>query len=170
MTTTLLTGLSGVGKSTLIVELVRRGRRAVDLDTDEWSTWVDVADADAVRPGRDWVWREDRVAALLAGSDDLIVSGTAANMGRFLAGFDHVVLLTAPVDHIRHRLQTRTTNSYGRRPDELSRVLEQKESVETLLRAVATAEIDTSDPLDLVVGRVLALSSSTVNLRGPHER
>jgi GTPase SAR1 family protein len=38
----LLTGMSGTGKSTLIGELVARGFKAVDLDEDGWSEWVDV--------------------------------------------------------------------------------------------------------------------------------
>jgi predicted ATPase len=38
----LLTGMSGTGKSTLIGELAARGYKAVDLDADEWSEWVDV--------------------------------------------------------------------------------------------------------------------------------
>ena len=39
----LLTGMSGTGKSTLIGELAAHGYKAVDLDADEWSEWVEVA-------------------------------------------------------------------------------------------------------------------------------
>jgi adenylate kinase family enzyme len=38
----LLTGMSGTGKSSLIVELAARGYKAVDVDSDEWSEWVAV--------------------------------------------------------------------------------------------------------------------------------
>jgi dephospho-CoA kinase len=39
----LITGMSGTGKSAVIVELMRRGYRAIDLDTPEWSHWIDAA-------------------------------------------------------------------------------------------------------------------------------
>ena len=68
--------MSGTGKSTLIGELTALGYKAVDVDTDLWSEWVDVeftGDASSpespVQPGRDWVWREDRIQALLSTED-----------------------------------------------------------------------------------------------------
>ncbi|MEZ4619662.1 MAG: hypothetical protein R2867_29725 [Caldilineaceae bacterium] len=47
-----------------------------------------------VEPHRDWVWREEHMAALLAteDADILFVSGTAPNMGQFLPQFNHVIL------------------------------------------------------------------------------
>jgi shikimate kinase len=161
----LLTGISGVGKSTVTDELARRGYRAVDADGDDFSEWVEVSDERAraagspVEPDRDWVLREDRIAELLATEDAavLFVSGCAANMGKFLHRFDHIVLLSTPADVIVERLQTRTNNPYGKRSDERTRVLSLKDSVEPLLRNVAGHEIDTSAPLNDVVMRVLQL-------------
>lgn len=37
LTTVLLTGMSGTGKSTVIEPLAARDYRSVDTDTDEWS-------------------------------------------------------------------------------------------------------------------------------------
>ena len=58
----LITGMSGTGKSSVIRELGARGLRAYDLDTPEWSEWVDADASDSLtpQPGKDWVWREDR--------------------------------------------------------------------------------------------------------------
>jgi dephospho-CoA kinase len=161
----LLTGMSGTGKSTLIAELGARGYRAVDLDCDEYSEWVAVADGvDApgspVEPGRDWLWREDRVSDLLAVEvgDLLFVSGCAANMGPFLARFDRVVLLQAPADVVLERLAARTGDDYGARPAEAARVLDLMETVEPLLRHAAGFEIDTSAPLEDVVAAVLEVA------------
>lgn len=36
----LVTGMSGVGKSSLLVELSRRGHRVVDTDYDGYSEWL----------------------------------------------------------------------------------------------------------------------------------
>lgn len=161
----LLTGISGVGKTAVTNELARRGYRAIDADDDEFSVWVEVSDELAEAAGspveadRDWVWREDRIGELLSSEEAevLFVSGCAANMGKFLHQFDHIVLLSAPADVIVERLRTRTNNPYGKHPDERDRVLRLKESVEPLLRSIAGHEVDTSAPLDDVVMRVLRL-------------
>lgn len=40
----LVTGMSGTGKSTALVERGERGHRVVDTDTDAWSHWVPMPD------------------------------------------------------------------------------------------------------------------------------
>lgn len=158
----LLTGLSGTGKSTLITALAARGYTAIDADDEAFSMWAEpTTDADTFGPpveaGRDWVWREDRIEELLSTQDTdvLFMAGCAENMGKFLPQFDQVVLLSAPADVLRERLRTRTTNAYGKHPDETARVLSQVETVEPLLRRVAGVEIDTSAPLEKVVASAL---------------
>ena len=165
----LLTGMSGTGKSTVITELAARGYKAIDLDSDEWSEWVPIdgdsdplatpADAHLVFRYQDWVWREDRIQRLLETEDAevLFVSGTASNQGKFHAQFDHVVLLSAPAKVLIERLSTRTSNHYGKDPNELARILEQLQTVEPLLRRAASLEIDTTPPVDQVVETIVDL-------------
>ena len=157
----LLTGMSGTGKSTLIGGLAARGYKAIDMDTDEWSEWVTGAGSDRSRPVEepDWVWREDRIRRLLATEDTdvLFVSGCKSNQGMFYAHFDHVVLLSAPVPLLMQRLATRTTNPYGKHPDELARILGHVHSVEPLLRRAASLEVDTSAPVEQVIETILSL-------------
>jgi len=157
--------MSGTGKSTLAGELAARGYKAIDADSDEWSHWVpansgsDLGDS-PVRENEDWIWREDRIGDLLATEDVdiLFLSGCAANMGLFVPQFDHVVLLSAPADTIVARLATRTTNAYGKHPDEVARVLALKETIEPQLRRVATHEIDTCLPMGQIVATILRLA------------
>lgn len=158
----LLTGMSGTGKSTLIRALAACGYKAIDTDTDEWSEWVHAAgDPDPSGPTAepDWIWREDRIQRLLSteDADILFVSGCKSNQGRFYAQFDHIVLLSAPARLMVERLATRTTNPYGKHPDELARVLRHLQTVEPLLRRGASLEVDTSAPLDQVVETILGL-------------
>jgi broad-specificity NMP kinase len=163
----LITGLSGVGKSSVVGALSERGYAAVDADCDEYSHWVAV---DALAPAagtpveseRDWVWREDRIRELLARhqAGTLFVSGCAPNMGMFLGEFDQVVLLTASPQLIMERLATRTTNQYGKRPEEVARVLDLIETVEPVLRRIATREIDTRAPFDAVVAELIELGEA----------
>lgn len=160
----LVTGMSGTGKSTVIGELAARGYKAVDADGDEFSEWVPVSsDADPFGApagvNRDWVWREDRIQALLSTEDTdvLFLSGCAENMGKFLPQFDHIVLLSAPAEILVERLATRTNNPYGKHPDEVAQVLGLVETVEPLLRRVAGHEIDTSAGREEVVATLLRL-------------
>ena len=53
------------------------------------------------------------------------------------------------------RLTTRSNNPYGKLPAELAETLRWVETVEPLLRAAATLEIDTTAPLDEVVQAIL---------------
>jgi shikimate kinase len=108
-------------------------------------------------PGQDWVWREDRIDELLSTEDAkvLFVSGCPPNQATFYPRFDHVVLLTAPVDVIIERLAKRTTNPYGKRPEEVARVLNLMRTIEPLLRRGAGHVIDTSAPLDRVVAQLI---------------
>ncbi|MFI6831981.1 AAA family ATPase [Kribbella sp. NPDC050241] len=155
----LVTGVSGVGKSTVVERLAELGHRAVDLDSPEWSEWVDSPDGSGPtpsQPGKDWQWREDRVRELLADDCDgvLIVSGCARNLGVFRDRFTVVVLLSVPAEVMAERLTHRTTNRYGKDPEELARSLEFKVSVEPLLRATADLELDGTTPLAQLVTRI----------------
>jgi broad-specificity NMP kinase len=156
----LLTGMSGTGKSTLIRELAARGYKAIDADDPGLSEYRVVPRQPGEPADRsEWVWREDAIRGLLATEDGdaLFLAGCAANQGRFYPRFDHIVLLTAPFPVLRERLATRTGNSYGKDPDELAEVLHNQQTVEPLLRHVATIELDTRAPLDDLIAAILAL-------------
>ena len=154
--------MSGSGKSTLTAALVERGYRAVDLDGPEWSEYR-VLREDEVPPGvpagRDWVWRDEHVAALLRTAQEgtLFLSGCAPNQGRFRTQFDRVVLLTAPVEVTLARLAGRTTNPFGKKPEERARILADKAAFEPMLRASADHVIDTAEPIETTIERLLDL-------------
>jgi dephospho-CoA kinase len=145
----LLTGMSGTGKSSVVRELAARGYKAVDTD-DGW--------CEPLPDGRQR-WREDALEALLDTEDAavLFVAGCEENQVLFHARFDHIVLLSAPIETMVERLTTRTDNPYGRTPEELRRVLDDTTNIEPLLRAVADHEVRTTVPLDEVVLTVLRL-------------
>src|SRR5439155_26981518 len=146
----LVTGMSGTGKSTALVELEKRGFRVVDTDSTEWSEWVPASE--------EWLWREDRMAGLLAedGERTLFVSGRMSNQGQVYDRFDAVVLLSAPADVLLGRIEQRTTNDYGKTPRERDLILHHLETVEPLLRATSTHEIDANRPVAEVIDELVA--------------
>jgi hypothetical protein len=149
MAVVLVTGMSGAGKSTALVALARRGHRVVDTDYGGWIAEVpSLGGRTAER-----LWREDRIEALLGGPHDgaLFVSGCVANQRKFYPRFDAVVLLSAPAEVILERVAVRENNDYGKSHVQRDRILHDLASVEPLLRAGATAEIDTRAPLGDVV-------------------
>lgn len=145
----LLTGMSGTGKSSVVRSLVARGYKAVDTD-DGW--------CEPLPDGRQQ-WRETAIANLLAteDADVLFVAGCEENQGRFRSEFDHIILLSAPAEVLRERLAIRTSNPFGKAPEELSRVLDDLATTEPLLRRVADHEVRTTMPLNEVVDTVLDL-------------
>jgi len=116
------------------------------------------------------LWREDRVEALLDGHDDgvLFVSGCVSNQAKFYPRFDAVVLLSAPAEVILERVVGRDSNAFGKRDAERERILDDLTTVEPLLRAGATAEIDTRAALDEVVDALERIADSVrYRLDGP---
>jgi hypothetical protein len=149
--------MSGTGKSTALVELRRRGFGVVDTDDAGWSVW---SDADG-----GYVWREDKIGELLARDEGptLFVSGTVSNQGRFYPRFDAVVLLSAPADVLLRRIETRSTNDYGKSEVERDRILGHLAEVEPLLRATCTHEIDAAQSVELVVDRLIEIGQGVVD-------
>jgi shikimate kinase len=160
----LITGMSGTGKSAVIQELASRGYPAHDLDTSEWSEWIDAAPSDDLTPvqGKDWVWQESRVRDLLSGPEEgtLFVSGCAENMGRLFPQIDCIILLSAPIETILERLETRSPNGYGHAAEERRKAVELIATIEPLLRESADQEIDTRKPVHATVDRILQISGN----------
>jgi broad-specificity NMP kinase len=159
----LITGVSGVGKSTVVEALAARGHRAVDTDYGGYCSPTPDEDppGPVAQPG--WVWNEARLLSLLdtaegptAPTEALFISGCVPNQGRFYADFDRIVLLSAAPEVVRARLLARTGNDYGKAPGELERALRDQAEVEPLLRAGATLEIDTDAPIETVMRQILA--------------
>lgn len=166
----LITGMSGAGKSSVIQALVSQGHEAYDLDAPDWSEWVDADPSDTLTPapGRDWVWREDRVRALLSkpGDETLFIGGCAENMKALFPWIDIIILLSAPVGTIMERLRERSCAGYGRTEGERRNVAGLIATIEPLLRQSADYEIDTRKPLSATVAEVLRVMKVSVGTGG----
>lgn len=152
----LVTGMSGTGKSTLLHELARRGRTTLDTDDDGW-----------VLPTG--LWDAPRMSRFLAEQPDVVVSGTVENQGRFYDRFDHVVLLTAPIDVLLARVRSRTNNPYGSSAEDRAAIRQNLVEVEPLLRLGAGLELDgrmpTSELADVVESLLAAAAGAAPEVR-----
>lgn len=153
----LVTGMSGVGKSTALAGLAERGYATVDTDDEPWTEVV----------GDEPLWREPLIGALLMQprTQPLFVQGTVANQWRFYERFDAVVLLTAPTEVVLDRVQRRTNNPFGKSAEERARILADIEEIEPLLRRSATDEIDTTRPLAEVIDALVGIAERAVDRR-----
>lgn len=149
MARTLITGMSGAGKSTLLAELARRGHVTVDTDYDGWTD------------GSGGPWDEGRMADLLAARADVVVAGTVENQGHFYDRFEHVVLLSAPVDVLVERVSRRTDNPYGLSADDQDEIRRYTVEVEPLLRQSAHVELDGRLSVEVLADAVESLGSTS---------
>jgi dephospho-CoA kinase len=151
----LITGMSGVGKSSALTALEQRGFSVLDTDEPGWTSWSDTAGG--------FVWDEDRILALLDRDPRVpqFMSGAVSNQGRFYGYFDAVVLLSAPAAVLLERIARRATNDFGKVEPQRAQVLRDLAEVEPLMRRTCTSEIDTTQPLDNVVDQLAQLIDET---------
>ena len=146
--TVFITGMSGTGKSTLLAELARRGHRVVDTDYDGY----------AIETAEGQVWDEARIGALLD-TRPAFLAGCVPNQGVFYPRFTAVVLLSAPLPVLLERVAARTTNPFGRTPEQRARIAEDQARVEPLLRAGATVELDARRPITDLADELVKISA-----------
>ncbi|MGW4847173.1 shikimate kinase [Nocardia brasiliensis] len=158
MAVILVTGMSGTGKSTVLRELAGRGYQVVDTDYGPWIEDLPLPDG----TGTERQWREDLIDALITDHErtgtPLFLAGTVYNQDTFYPRCAEVVLLTAALPVLLDRIATRTTNPFGKTPEERARIEADTAEIEPLLRPSATLVIDTDKPLDEVVDQLAALA------------
>ena len=148
MARVLVTGMSGAGKTTILDELRRRGHLTVDTDYDRWDL-------------PDGTWDEHRMDRMLARHPDVTVSGTVENQARFYDRFEHVVLLSAPLEVLFERVSTRTNNPYGKTVEQRAEIASYVQTVEPLLRRGATLELDGQSPVSELADAIDRLVTGT---------
>jgi len=163
-----VTGVSGSGKSSVCEVLKLQGRAAYDGDWDGYSRWVDrrTGDSVLVPPTRTpegwldrfgWKVRPEAVEALaadVAGRTGYLCGGFE-NEDEVLHLFDRIVCLVIDETTLRRRLSTRTTNDFGKHPEELQAAVHHRLEVQDRCRARGAALIDATARLEVVVDRVV---------------
>ncbi len=140
MATILITGLSGVGKSSVLAGLRAQGYNTVDTDYG-YTIKVTEDGEDEV------VWDRTKISVLLHKHQHshLFISGCYANQGEFYHCFDQVVLLTAELEVMLERIERRTSHDYGKSPREREEIIGSYKNILPLLKKGATVTIDTTE-------------------------
>ena len=162
-----VTGLSGSGKSTVCGVLQQQGRYALDADQGGLSHWRHRATSQRAHPPSPlppgWIathawWLDpDRVAELARDAKErpVFLFGSVENEHEVHPLCDQVVCFVCDSATLRHRLATRTSNSFGKQPEELNAILAWNEELASHYRAQGATLIDTTQPLHQVVRELL---------------
>jgi broad-specificity NMP kinase len=133
-----ITGVPGTGKTTTCEELADRGYKAFDTDADGMKSWYEVKSGkrSVDQPGWDDASEEFKnrnnlknhrfkieELSKLSEHGLVFLCGSTFNDKEIMDLFDLVIILTVPGDILRHRLLTRTNNSYGKVKGELEKIL-----------------------------------------------
>ena len=154
----LVEGLSGVGKSAVYEELIRRGFTAVSTDR----AWSYSADPDTGLPGGPighdtWLWDREKALSELESREPevLFVCGSGRNRDHFLSYFTKIFNLRIDDVTMRRRLEARTEEDWPLGPAGVELMLALNRSDEGPPGAI---EIDATQPLDQVVDELLRLA------------
>ena len=149
--------------------MCRRGFDAHDTDRENNAVWVHRVTGDitasalvADRSG-DWLdeqeWRlvPSKIEALAArGERELVfLCGATANENEVWHLFSRVIYLAIDEDTLRRRLASRTSNDFGKAPNELAAILEWHKDSESNYRRFGAQVIDATLPLDQVVDEIV---------------
>ncbi|MDQ2972861.1 MAG: AAA family ATPase [bacterium] len=173
-----VTGISGSGKSTVKAELVRRGYSALDVDEDNFKSWYNRKTDELAKEQKTWEeaeadrnWHEQhwlkiersRVKKLhevsMQSSSPVFLTGSTPNDKDILDLFDRVIFLQVSNKTLKHRILTRTNNSYGKHPDDLKDILIWNSTAEAQNINYGAVSIDAERPIGQVVNDILQLTT-----------
>lgn len=167
----LITGVSASGKSTIRKELQTIGYDAHDTDEDDITAWYNKSTKQQVnRPDNpndrtqkwlkdhDWMMSATQVEELAktALNKTVFLCGVTSNQFDFYNLFAKVFCLEIDQDTLKQRLANRTTNDFGKTPDELASVLSWHKWFEQESKNKGAIMIDANKSVPDIVAQIQA--------------
>jgi broad-specificity NMP kinase len=163
-----ITGVPGIGKTTVMHELQQRGFKAFDVDyvpgmcrwvnreTKEPVEFAHGAD-DAWHKAHGWQCDENKLKATLESenSETVFVCGITDNQNEYLNLFDKVFLLHADESTFLERMAGRDAEHFGHQESDRISVLTWYKQFEGDLRDKGAVSIDASQPIAQIVDQIL---------------
>ncbi len=154
----LIDGVSGAGKTTICEELNKRGYRAVEAD-EVLAGFIDPATGLPTddHSSENWYWSKEKFENMVkeAGEADIFVCGGAMNKPDFLNRFTKVFTLHLDDETLRDRLLHRTTNDYGKKPEELDFQLRENQKTVQYSKERGSILIDATKSVDEVLTQII---------------
>jgi hypothetical protein len=168
MSVVIVTGMSGAGKSTIAVELARRGLTAIDSDCDpSLCRYVDFSGAVVAEPDapdlawlarHSWDWDPARLDELIlaAAPVTLYVCGGADNQLELADRFTHFILLEIDEQTMLARIDDPDRdNDWGRVGETREYLRRRLPGYQEELRAFGAIQVDATQPIDRVADAIL---------------
>ena len=161
-----ITGVSGVGKSSVAEKLSQKGIYAIDIDAvGGLCQWVDndTLKIDQWRSGMTNEWYQkhkyicykEKLADLMSNyKDGVVVVGLPSNHYELLDLFDKVFLLQCKEETFIKRLTERTNNNFGKHALEKENILSWYKNFETKMLERGAISINADQPLIDVVDEI----------------
>jgi dephospho-CoA kinase len=166
-----ITGNSGAGKSAVRKELILRGYEAHDTDENDISSWqnkytgniverplIETDRTNAWYSEHDWNMSRNKIDNLAKQANDKLIflCGSTSNADEMLGFFNKVYYLSVDKDTLKERLTSRTSNDFGKAPDELNNILGWHMSLEERYKNHGAHLIDATQPINSIVDEILS--------------
>jgi len=164
----LITGVSGVGKTSLSQKLNEMGHKSYDIDDEQGlfrmihkETGLPIKDHDNTNLEKvkvmSWICDKEKLASIIENekSDLAFYCGNGSNIYQIMDLFKGVILLDVSLETIKNRLSTRVDNDYARTPDVQEYVLGKKDKWENEMKNKGAIIVDANGDLDSVAKEVI---------------
>lgn len=161
-----ITGVSGVGKSTLAAELNKRGILAFDVDAVQglchWRNKMTKDKADWESGigtewliAHDWVADIEKLIELLNEAETVVVLGITGNQEDYFYLFDKLFLLQCPPEVFLTRIDARTDNDFGKDKSEQEHILSWYKNFEKRMVEKGVVPINAEQPPEIIADVIL---------------
>ncbi|MCM6855222.1 AAA family ATPase [Enterococcus durans] len=151
MVKVLLTGMSGVGKSTVLKQISKSYSHSIDLDYDGWIHMEDVSNERKMDTNKiiNYIQKYN--------DEDIFFSGTTINQKDIYPYLDFIITLTAPIEIMRERILTRDNNSFGKSNHDWEKIKNNKIEFEQLIIKSSDFVISTEQTVNEIVYEIYNL-------------
>ncbi len=167
----LITGVAGVGKTSLSNKLNELGYKSYDID--DVPGLFTMIHRDTKLPIENhnnfdlekvkimtWICDEKKLESIIKNESSPLTfyCGGGSNVYQFMKLFDKVILLTLDLETTKHRLTNRIDNDFARTPEVQEYVMSKKDQWENEMIKRGAIAVETNKDLDLIVKEVIRIA------------